>query len=437
MVPNGWSLIKLKDIGKCINGLTYSPKNVVDNGLLVLRSSNVQGAKLAFDDNVYVNIDIASDSKTKVGDILLCVRNGSKNLIGKSAFIDESAEGLAHGAFMSLFRSNNTPNYTFQLFQSSRFFQQVNQNLGATINSINSGNLNQFKFPYPPLAERKKIAQILSTWDRGIATTEKLIDASKQQKKALMQQLLTGKKRLINPETGKAFEGEWRKSKTPYESLPSDWSELALEKLSSFITKGATPTTYGFEWQEYGIPFLRSECVGKNGFKESGLNYICDAAHEAMARSKVYAGDILITITGNVGRVCRLPNKYPQANINQHIAKVTLKNENVCNDFIFHCLQDNKYQSNFERITTGQAYPQISLVQVRNTIIPLPPISEQQKIASVLTAADKEIELLEAKLAHFKQEKKALMQQLLTGKRRVNIAETKVTTEEILEAEVA
>ena len=61
--------------------------------------------------------------------------------------------------------------------------------------------------PVPPLPEQRKIAQILSTWDRGIATTEKLIDASKQQKKALMQQLLTGKKRLVDPETGKAFEG--------------------------------------------------------------------------------------------------------------------------------------------------------------------------------------------------------------------------------------
>ena len=285
-------------------------------------------------------------------------------------------------------------------------------------------NWFQRDFNRTPLQEQQKIANILATWDKAIATTGRLIATSQQQKKALMQQLLTGKKRLLNPETGTVFEGGWRHSTTPYGSLPSDWSELALEKISSFITKGATPTTYGFEWQENGIPFLRSECVGKDGFKESGLNYICDSAHEAMARSKVYAGDILITITGNVGRVCRLPHKYPQANINQHIAKVTLNDEEVCSDFVFHCLRDSKYQSSFERITTGQAYPQISLVQVRNTIVPLPSISEQQKIASVLTAADKEIELLEAKLAHLKEEKKALMQQLLTGKRRVKVDTT-------------
>src|SRR5690554_1595718 len=87
MVPNGWTLIKLKDIGKCITGLTYSPKNVVNDGLLVLRSSNIQDSKLSFNDNVYVDIEVDKKSKTQFGDILLCVRNGSKNLIGKSAFI--------------------------------------------------------------------------------------------------------------------------------------------------------------------------------------------------------------------------------------------------------------------------------------------------------------------------------------------------------------
>src|SRR5690554_7849201 len=106
---------------------------------------------------------------------------------------------------MSLFRSNETPDYTLQRFQSSQFFRQVNQHLGATINSINSGNLYQFRFPYPPFKEREKIAKILSTWARAISTTERLIDNSKAQKKALMQQLLTGKKRLLD-DSGKQFE---------------------------------------------------------------------------------------------------------------------------------------------------------------------------------------------------------------------------------------
>ncbi|WP_170620474.1 restriction endonuclease subunit S [Aliivibrio fischeri] len=396
-----------------------------EEGVPFYRTLNIRDGYFRHSEHLYVTHEFNEKNKKSQitnNDILIARVGANLGMVCKANGISS----LANMANAIIIKTNDVNSadadfYTSFLLSPMGKNQIYSGAAGGAQGVFNTKLTQEIIVPVPPLPEQRKIAKILSTWDRGIATTEKLIDASKQQKKALMQQLLTGKKRLVDPETGMAFEGEWRKSKTPYESLPSDWSELALEKLSSFITKGATPTTYGFEWQEYGIPFLRSECVGKNGFKESGLNYICDAAHEAMARSKVYAGDILITITGNVGRVCRLPNKYPQANINQHIAKVTLKDENVCSDFIFHCLQDNKYQSNFERITTGQAYPQISLVQVRNTIVPLPPISEQQKIASVLIAADKEIELLEAKLAHLKQEKKALMQQLLTGKRRVQV----------------
>jgi type I restriction enzyme S subunit len=201
--------------------------------------------------------------------------------------------------------------------------------------------------------------------------------------------------------------------------LPDDWSEISLSEVSSFITKGATPTTYGYEWQATGIPFIRSECVGESGFKDSGLAFIGDDAHQTMSRSKVYSGDVLITITGNVGRACKLPESIPEANINQHIAKITLSKDAVCPDFVFHCLQDRKYRVHFERITTGQAYPQISLVQVRGAVIPLPKRHEQQKIAAVLSAADQEITILQKQLEDLKKEKKALMQQLLTGKRRV------------------
>lgn len=413
MVPNGWSLIKLKDIGKCINGLTYSPVNVVDNGLLVLRSSNVQGAKLAFDDNVYVNIDIASDSKTKVGDILLCVRNGSRNLIGKSAFIDESAEGLAHGAFMSLFRSNSTPNYTFQLFQSSRFFQQVNQNLGATINSINSGNLNQFKFPYPPLAERKKIAKILSTWDKAISTTEKLIETSKQQKKALMQQLLTGKKRLgMEP-------GSYSFQKTRYGDIPQDWEYPSIREVcTQFSQKNS---------DNKELPVL--SCSKHLGFVDS-LKYF---------KKKVYSDDTsgykVIPLNffgfpsnhieeGSIG----LQRVYDYGIVSPIYVVFQSDSKRVDNEYLFSVLKTEHYRQIFCAATNASVDRRGSLrwKEFSAIHVPLPPLEEQQKIAAVLKAADKEIEVLEAKLAHFKQEKKALMQQLLTGKRRVKVDEMEV-----------
>jgi len=106
-IPSHWKVKKLKYLGEAIIGLTYSPDDVVDEseGTLVLRSSNIQNKKLAFEDNVYVRKEIPEKLRTQKNDILICARNGSRALIGKNALIDESAEGVSFGAFMSIFRS--------------------------------------------------------------------------------------------------------------------------------------------------------------------------------------------------------------------------------------------------------------------------------------------------------------------------------------------
>lgn len=192
-----WEEVKLRKLGKCITGLTYSPSDVVEEGTLVLRSSNIQGGKLSFLDNVFVSSSIKEDSRTRIGDILICVRNGSRNLIGKSAYITDKASGQAHGAFMTLFRGKY-PEFVYQLFQTSLFFQQVNKNLGATINSINTSDLHKFKFYLPKdETEIAKIASVLTATDKEIEVLEAKLAHFKQEKKALMQQLLTGKKRVV------------------------------------------------------------------------------------------------------------------------------------------------------------------------------------------------------------------------------------------------
>ncbi|KYL35248.1 hypothetical protein A2I96_01460 [Pseudoalteromonas tetraodonis] len=191
-----WKQIHLGDIGKCITGLTYKPTDTVDDGVLVLRSSNIQNSKLAFEDNVFVSADLKVKSKTQENDILVCVRNGSKNLIGKSTLIRGRAVGQAHGAFMTLFRGKH-PLYVSQLFQSSEFFRQVNMNLGATINSINTSDLHKFKFTIPTDEDEiNAIALCLTNAEIEIEILQQQLADLKQEKKALMQQLLTGKRRV-------------------------------------------------------------------------------------------------------------------------------------------------------------------------------------------------------------------------------------------------
>jgi type I restriction enzyme S subunit len=196
-IPEDWEVASLGDIGQCVIGLTYSPNDVADFGTLVLRSSNVQGNRLAYEDNVYVQMDLPERVIVKKGDILVCVRNGSRQLIGKCALIDAKAEGSAFGAFMSVFRTQSY-SFVFYQFQSDIIQNQINEIMGATINQITNKDMGGFKIPLPKLEEEQTtIATILSDMDAEIQTLQQRLSKTRQIKQGMMQELLTGRIRLI------------------------------------------------------------------------------------------------------------------------------------------------------------------------------------------------------------------------------------------------
>ena len=156
--------------------------------MLVLRSSNVQNGEITLDDNVYVTSNIRGANPSKPNDILICVRNGSKALIGKNALIPEGMPLCTHGAFMTVFRSP-TAKFVFQLFQTSAYQKQVDGDLGATINSINGSQFIKYKFYVPKPLEQQKIADCLSSIDELVTAQTQQLESYKTHKKGLMQQL--------------------------------------------------------------------------------------------------------------------------------------------------------------------------------------------------------------------------------------------------------
>jgi type I restriction enzyme S subunit len=184
-----WKIKTLDELGELVNGLTYSPKDVRNEGLLVLRSSNIQNGIIDYNDSVFVRTDIKGASLSQPKDILVCVRNGSKRLIGKNAIIPENIPLATHGAFMTVFRASN-PDFVFQLFQSDVYDRQVKADLGATINSINGKNFIRYEFPVPSNPkEQQKIASCLSAVDALITAQQEKIEQLQQHKKGLMQGL--------------------------------------------------------------------------------------------------------------------------------------------------------------------------------------------------------------------------------------------------------
>ena len=199
-IPEHWEVKKLKFLGKCIIGLTYSPNDISDkeNGTLVLRSSNLKNGHFYYseDANVYVQTKIPNKLILKKDDILICSRNGSRDLIGKCAIATEKDIGNSFGAFTTVFRSELNP-YLYFIFNSGIFKMLAGSFLTSTINQLTTGNLNTMQMPIPPNKERQEIISYLTDFNEKIANAiesyQTQIHRLKEYKNILINQAVTGK----------------------------------------------------------------------------------------------------------------------------------------------------------------------------------------------------------------------------------------------------
>lgn len=392
IIPNDWSCKTANEICTKISKGTTPPKSEISNegNIPFLRVNNLTfHGRLALDsDFIFVSKEshenFLSRSMAFPNDILMNIVGPP---LGKTALLDDSYLEYNMNQAIVFYRlqKNLVDSKYFLEFLNSFKAQQWLQSRSKKTSGQQNLTIEICKdlpIILPPLVEQKKIAQILSTWDRAISATEKLLANSQQQKNALMQQLLTGKKRLLD-ENGVEFSDEWQRF-----SLGS-------------IAKVYQPKTISqSELSSDGYPVY-----GANGI----IGYYSDFNHELE--------QIAVTCRGSTCGVVNwtLPKSWITGN-----AMVINVDGSVLVDkkFLFYVLgfSDLKY------LITGSGQPQIT-GDIKNHVVSLAPIEEQKSIAYVLTLADQEIDILQKKLDCLKQEKKALMQQLLTGKKRVKVSE--------------
>ncbi|WP_411686124.1 restriction endonuclease subunit S [Acinetobacter pseudolwoffii] len=410
MVPNDWNVYELNDLCHKISvGLAISVTPFMKSvGTKLIRNQNIKRNYFNSDSVVYIDNDFAESNKSKrvkSGDVV-AVRTGSN--IGEACVVPKDFDGAL--TFTTLIARPN-PKLLDSYFLSTHMNSEIGISevnrlcAGGGKPNLNSGELKHYRILTPSLLEQKKITQILSNWDQAISATEKLLENSQQQKKALMQQLLTGKKRLLD-ENGVKFSEEWKKGKL------ND-----LVKIDSGFAFKSSDFTNSFD----GVPIIRM-----SDFKNGGLD-IREAAKvskeitNSLQRFRLNSGDFVFGMSGSLSNYGWVKEKDLPCYLNQRVGRL-VANEQGDQKFVTYLYLSEKVQQSIIDKAAGAAQLNISVNDLRGIQVFYPVKEEQQKIAKVLSLADQEIENLYKKIDCLKQEKKALMQQLLTGKKRVKVA---------------
>ena len=407
MVPSGWEKVKLRDIAKIKSGSTplraKGDAYFTDCGTPWVKTLDLNNSEIINTDEQITKLALkeTSCSILPINTVLVAMYGGFNQigrtgLLTKPSSINQALSGLILKEEIDAKYILNYLNANVKLWKKFAASSRKDPN-------ITRQDVCGFEVLLPPLSEQQKIAKILSTWDKAISATERLIDNSKQQKKALMQQLLTGKKRLLD-DNGEVFEGEW-----VYGYL----GDLC-------IFKGGSAFKELYQGEKKGdLPFVKvsdMNLISNEKFIKIANNWLSTKLATSIKAKPFPPGSVVFAKVGAALLLNRRRILIQETIIDNNMMAAIPK-DNCDTHFLYQLM----LVIDFAKFVQGGAVPSVNQSDIEKFKIRYPSLDEQKKITAVLTSTDKEIELLEQQFTDLKQEKKALMQQLLTGKRRVKI----------------
>lgn len=414
-IPDDWEVRRLKGLGEQTIGLTYSPQDITDNsGTLVLRSSNIQNGKLVLDrdDNVYVSIDV-ENKILKDEDILICSRNGSRNLVGKTAFVITYGKKLSYGAFTTIFRSKYNK-FLFYVFNAGVFEYHLASYNTSTINQLTTSMLNEIRVPFPLVKTQQKITDYLDEKcgeiDATIAKQKESIEKLKAYKQSLISETVTkglDKSAPLKP-SGIDYLGD----------IPSHWEIKKLKFVANFNQNTLPEDTDGqFELKYIDIGNVSSV----DGIKE--IQYFNFSNAPSRARRIVKYGDIIVsTVRTYLRAITSIKEDYDNCICSTGFAVITPK-DNVQQDFVVYAIENESFIAQIIANSQGISYPAINVSQLENLKLAFPSIKEQKEIVDFLKIKLLEIDSTINKKQNIIQKldayKKSLIFECVTGKRLV------------------
>lgn len=394
-IPEEWEIIKLGEVGEFKNGINKD-KEDFGFGVPFINLMDVFGKPVLIQDDwdlVNANQNEIENYSLKKGDVLFIRSSVKPSGVGLTSIVKEDIHNTVYSGFLIRYRPNIESPFDIDYLQYGfyeRGFRKrliVRSSTSANTN-INQDNLKKLLISLPPFPEQQKIATILSTWDRAIAKQQQLIAAKQEYKKGLMQLLLTGKLRFAG------FEGEWER--------------VILDEVTTINPKGKSlPNRF---------IYIDLESVKLGQLVKCNLILKENAPSRAQRLLKVE--DILFQTV----------RPYQKNNLYFDLDEVSVASSGYAQirtkqdaKFIYYLLHTDDFVNKVLARCTGTSFPAISPTDLRRIKVNLPKKEEQEKIASVLSAADRELALLENELEQMREQKRGLMQRLLTGEVRVKV----------------
>ncbi len=404
MIPEGWTITTIGQHADVLTGFAFKSADYTSNesDIKLLRGDNVAPHRLRWR-------DVKRFPKDRVKEVLRYQLRAGDFVVAMDRTWLPSGVKIAEVTSADLpcflvqrvarLRAKDSLHQGLmkQFFSGHHFDQHVQAVQTETaVPHISPADLRDYPIMLPPLPEQRRIAEILSTWDHAIETVEALIANARTQMKALMQSLLTGQKRLPG------FSVAW--TKTPISRMGN-------------VVAGGTPDSTDTDCWGGDIAWATPTDITKLHTRHISRTerYVTPLGLSSSSAKNLPAGTVIVCTRATVGALAIA--KVPMTT-NQGFKNI-VPNGKHDSDFVYYLLRQNKKA--LVRAAGGSTFAEVSKADFEKLIFQVPHIDEQRSIAAVLICADEALEKLQAKLVLLRQEKSALMQQLLTGKRRVKV----------------
>ncbi len=425
-IPKEWEVVRLGEVVSVLrNGLT-TKQNKEKIGYPVTRIETISDETI--DQSKFGYLTRVSEKEIKeyglVKDDILFSHINSLAHIGKTAIYRGIPRTLLHGMNLLLLRPNKqkvNPVFFLMLLRFLRMKKIFANMSKKAVNqaSINQTELKKLKLPLPPLPEQQKIAEILSTMDEAIEKVDSAIARTERLKKGLMQELLNGSLRVGESMSLRVRElGEFKD--TEIGRIPKEWEVVRLKEVVDLLRNGLVTKQ---NKDEKGIPVTRIETISDERIDTQKIGYIEKISEEEISEYKLQKGDILFSHINSLAHIGKTAIYDGEPSLLLHGMNLLLLRPQRTTIEPFYLLYLLKYYraKAIFRHMSKKAVNQASINQTElgRLRIPFPPLPEQQKIAEILSTVDKRLELLREKKEKLERIKKGLMNDLLTGKKRV------------------